>query len=79
MVLSENQAYEIYQWKQSLLQKSISGTSVMIASRYNVSPKTVRDIWNRRTWCNATRSLWSASEVCFYKKYTDYSRLEEKN
>ena len=26
---------------------------------FGVSPKAVRDIWNRRTWRRATRPLWT--------------------
>ena len=63
MVLSKIQACEIYKWKHSLQLKSANCKSILLASRYNVSPKTIRDIWNRRTWVVATRSLWSPSEV----------------
>ena len=37
----------------------IRGKSVSVAERFDVSPKTVRDIWSRRTWAYATYPLWS--------------------
>jgi hypothetical protein len=30
---------------------------------FNVSPKTIRDIWNRRTWATETRHLWKDGET----------------
>ena len=44
-----------------------SGIRDQVASRlafkFGVSPRTVRDIWNLRTWAETTRALWSPSEV----------------
>lgn len=34
-----------------------------LADMYKVSDKTVRDIWNRRSWGKVTRPLWSEAEV----------------
>ncbi|EKX36362.1 hypothetical protein GUITHDRAFT_165776 [Guillardia theta CCMP2712] len=36
--------------------------STFIAKKYGVSSKTVRDIWNRRTWAEATKPLWTDEE-----------------
>jgi hypothetical protein len=70
MVLSERQARDIYQRKLKLLlpvaadcclrkiELKLRGQSVHIANSFGVSPKTVRDIWNRRTWKQATHDLW---------------------
>jgi hypothetical protein len=41
----------------------IKGQSTLVAQQYAVSPKTIRDIWNRKTWANATRHLWSSETV----------------
>ena len=38
----------------------LRGQSVRVSERYNVSAKTIRDIWSRRTWTFATDSLWHA-------------------
>jgi hypothetical protein len=35
-----------------------------VAKKYKVSPKTIRDIWNRRTWTVETRHLWNSDEAC---------------
>eukprot|EP00960_Hanusia_phi_P069665 767139-Hanusia_phi.AAC.5 len=36
--------------------------SNFVARKYGISSKTVRDIWSRRTWIEATRPLWTAEE-----------------
>ena len=33
----------------------IAGNSVLLSKRFGVSPKAVRDVWNRRTWAHATK------------------------
>ena len=33
-----------------------------IAPKYGVTPKTVRDIWNGRTWWQTTKQYWSKEE-----------------
>jgi len=33
-----------------------------LARMYDVSPKTIRDIWNRKSWVKVTRSLWTEKE-----------------
>ena len=35
---------------------------------YGVSPKAVRDIWNKRTWRHATRSLWTEDDELQHAK-----------
>ncbi len=73
-VLTSPQVIEIYKHKLRLLRPStfesclqsstsrIKGQSVPVASLFGVSPKTVRDIWNRRTWAYATNFLWAEEE-----------------
>ena len=34
-----------------------------LAHRFGVAPRTVRDIWNLRTWVETTRPLWSSADV----------------
>jgi hypothetical protein len=71
LVLTASQAVEIYRCKlrfrhpktfqSSLLsvESRIKGQSVPVAEMFGVSPKTVRDIWNRRTWAFTTAHLWT--------------------
>ena len=33
----------------------IAGNSQLLSKRFGVSPKAVRDVWNRRTWAHATK------------------------
>ena len=73
-VLCAAQAVEIYRCKLRLLQphsfasclqpagSRILGKSVQVAGMFKVSPKTVRDIWNRRTWACTTRFLWAQED-----------------
>lgn len=72
-ILNEDQAAQIYLQKLMIIQKSVEsnryhginplrGYSLPIASLYNISAKTVRDIWNRLIWQNATRHLWAEED-----------------
>jgi hypothetical protein len=68
-ILNEAQAIEIYkQRNKKSCSLSFNGTAVMIARKYNISPKTVRDIWNRRSWVEQTRHLWTDDEAPSMRK-----------
>ncbi len=70
VVLTPKLAKEIYARKLEFLapkdfyscfnssSRTLKGRSVPVAKMYNVSAKTIRDIWNRRTWTFATSTLW---------------------
>ncbi len=74
IVLSTVQAREIYKCKLELLRPNttescsdlglkgivlkLRGQSAPVAECFGVSPKTVRDVWNRRTWAHATHDMW---------------------
>ncbi len=48
---------------ESCLQDSrvkMKGKSVALSKKYGVSPKTIRDIWNSKSWTSATSALWSS-------------------
>ena len=75
-VLSEELAAELYMHKLAKLNgveihargslasgQGLKGSSMAVAQMYNVSPKTVRDIWNHKTWKYATWHMWSQTEV----------------
>jgi hypothetical protein len=34
--------------------------SAEVSRKFGVSPKAIRDIWNRRTWCRVTSSIYPA-------------------
>jgi hypothetical protein len=57
-LLAAQQAIEIYTHRIP----SFRGKIAMQAKKYNVSPKTIRDILNRRTWTKETRHLWAQDE-----------------
>jgi hypothetical protein len=80
IVLTAKQAEEIFRMKISMVKmigpkictrasyNLLRGKSVSISSEYNVSPKTIRDIWNRRTWQRATCHLWQYDDVSSMKE-----------
>ena len=35
----------------------IAGNSQLLSKKFGVSPKAVRDVWNRRTWAHATKDV----------------------
>ena len=55
IVLSNEDAREIFMSKPDLLCRGHAATH--LARQYGVSPKTIRDIWHRRTWYWATHDL----------------------
>ena len=68
-LLTEQQAIEIYQYRKAAAAHRpaghtahLIGRSSAVAMKYNISPKAVRDIWNRRTWTQETRHLWTDDE-----------------
>ena len=69
-VLSAAQVIEIYQHRRKTpthpqmfpFDPSIAGRTTYVARKFKVSPKTIRDIWNRRAWANETRFLWSTDD-----------------
>ena len=63
IVLTGRQAAEIFRLKsvveknQRIDRRAVS-RSRLVAEQYGVSPKTVRDIWNRKTWVFATMHIF---------------------
>jgi hypothetical protein len=75
MILNGSLATEIYKEKLALITPTsvesglkddarvkMKGKSVQVSAKYGVSAKTIRDIWNRRTWTDATSFLWSSHD-----------------
>jgi hypothetical protein len=68
-VLTTQQAAEIFNLQgPSLISHILSGgcifssRSVAVAKMFGVSPKAVRDIWNKRTWRHSTSHLFPENE-----------------
>jgi hypothetical protein len=85
IVLTPDLAMEIYAHKVRLQTPTdcctcfntsmlLKGQSGPIAKKYQVSAKTIRDIWNRRTWTFATCSLWRG-EVTSSAESIPYSQV----
>jgi len=74
VVLTSKQVMDIYSVKLQLLNNyratllsdgyGSRGMSSSVAKQFGVSPKTVRDIWNRRTWRCATEGLFLNAGGC---------------
>ena len=68
IMLTELQVVEIYMRKLSIadeftshcqtVNQRLRGASPPIAVRFGVSSRTIRDIWNRKTWAFVTKHLW---------------------
>jgi hypothetical protein len=63
--LTNQQVIEIFGLRQSKCEISGSSSHFTLTSRskeisrkFGVSPKAVRDIWNRRTWCSVTSVIF---------------------
>ena len=65
-LLTAHQAREIYRLKPEPFKPSTSprgqSQSRVLAQRYGMSPKAIRDIWNGRTWIHATAHSSISSE-----------------
>ena len=56
-VLSEDQAIAIFQLKVARNAKNRAPSATSVAKQYGVSEKTIRDIWNARTWTLETAAM----------------------
>ncbi len=65
-ILSQHQAIKIYRLRKPKSDSGVGprslGNSSVLSKLYGVSPKAIRDIWNRRTWIDQTRHLWTNDE-----------------
>ncbi|EKX31075.1 hypothetical protein GUITHDRAFT_122723 [Guillardia theta CCMP2712] len=68
-VLNDEIAHYIYSCRAQGSAKPLVSSSEL-SLRYGITPKAIRDIWRRRTWVQATQSLWTRAER------DDYNRRE---
>mmetsp|Transcript_75671 Transcript_75671/g.202545 ORF Transcript_75671/g.202545 Transcript_75671/m.202545 type:complete len:217 (-) Transcript_75671:685-1335(-) len=66
--LTAEQAVQIYTYRRCersrfAVDADLTGNSTRVGEKFNVSPKTVRDIWNRRSWIEETKHLWEEGEA----------------
>ena len=55
VILTAEQARSVYALRSTLTAEGpaghvVAGKSSLVAEMYGVSPKTIRDVWNRKTW-----------------------------
>jgi hypothetical protein len=63
IALTSEQARSIYSQRLLNHDSEYCSLAKALAEKYNVSPKTIRDIWRRETWVKATKSLWTRHEL----------------
>ena len=56
-ILNERQAIEIFRVRYTNEVPRIKISALIVAKRYGINEKTVRDIWKQRTWSHATGIL----------------------
>jgi hypothetical protein len=85
-LLTETDAIQIYMHRRNSKRSAESGKMVMqMATKFNVSPKAIRDIWSRRTWAPETQHLWTQGEVAMVRvknskpKSSDSSRSDQNS
>ena len=77
--LTVHQASEIYLHKIHLLTGTDTrcrGMTVPLAKKYAVPTKTIRDIWNRKTWANVTQKLWHLEKCQIDSLSSDDSSID---
>ena len=62
IVLTSSIAREIFQLKFTHGFASLHSASLRLAVKYGVSSKAIRDIWNGRSWLEATYDLWNVDD-----------------
>ena len=62
IVLTNQQARDIFQLKSGHGFASLHSASIRLASKYGVSSKAIRDIWKGRSWLEATFDLWNVED-----------------
>lgn len=65
-VLTPEQVLEIYNAKQAHLRGD--DVAVKLSQQYQITPKTIRDIWNFRSWKETTRPHWTDKDKREYMK-----------
>ena len=79
-LLTEADAIEIYLCRRTKLNRAQHGAMAdHLAKRFKVSQKTIRDIWNRRTWSPETRHLWTEGELPMIRAKPQKVKRDEKN
>jgi hypothetical protein len=61
-VLTPQLAREIFRLRYAKLAPNSHAASTALASKYQVSSKTIRDIWSGRCWLEATSDLWDDTD-----------------
>ena len=75
VILTADQARMIYSLRsestaQSFELRSVAGKSSLVAELYGVSPKTIRDVWNRKTWTQVRTQVFHLSHYDSFDQMT---------
>jgi hypothetical protein len=71
VILTAEQAKSIYALRSASTAEGpqahlVAGKSSLVAEMYGVSPKTIRDVWNRKTW----------TQVCCFSTMLPYTTYQ---
>mmetsp|Transcript_72886 Transcript_72886/g.194578 ORF Transcript_72886/g.194578 Transcript_72886/m.194578 type:complete len:199 (-) Transcript_72886:161-757(-) len=78
--LREEDVVEIYRSLQGHGFKTDHAASVFLASKYHVSSKTIRDIWNGRCWRRVIeREFSSSSKRILFSKEEKRAKTEQRS
>eukprot|EP00960_Hanusia_phi_P031538 749343-Hanusia_phi.AAC.11 len=82
-LITADVAREIYMYSRERAQSGVSfsptSASAALGSKYGITAKAVRDIWNKRTWGHATYLLWTDEEKQLFKHKVDAFVKPKKN
>lgn len=70
-IFSRRPQYALDKSGQYTFQSQSSESPTIIGSKYKVSSRTVRDIWNRKAWARITRPDWTPGEVAASEESTN--------
>jgi hypothetical protein len=80
-VLTHHQAIAIFEMRGPFYEstdcsrdRAFTSRSVMVSRVFGISPKAVRDIWNKRTWRHCTQALWTEDDVLLRTEYVRPTR-----
>ena len=61
-ILTEEMVATIFQARMERSGSRRSKVASRLAEQFGVAPRTIRDIWNLRTWVSTTQPLWSTAD-----------------
>ena len=67
-ILTQLQAIEIFRFRYECSLSMMVSSASVVAKRYGVNERTIRDIWKQRTWTHATSCLTEGADPMAERK-----------